>query len=632
MSKPEGSDGTSGKQTTLKWSRIPYSDTADYTKPLLKIPAAARERMFRRLSFLYGEEQAAQHMPELERILRVHYAHKPQVLIEAEKQLDPEERFSERDMILITYGDLLAGDGPSPLATLHEVVSKLNRGALNTVHILPFFPYSSDRGFSVVDFTRVDPKLGTWEDIQNMGLDYDLMFDGVLNHCSSRSRMFRHFLNGNPNYQDFFIDYASPDDLTSDQRKKIFRPRTSDILTKFHTYNGPRYVWTTFSEDQIDLNFRNPLVLLRVIDGLLFYVRNGADILRLDAVTYIWAEPGTECVHLPETHEIVKLLRDVMNLVAPGVALLTETNVPHRENVSYFGNGHDEAHMVYNFALPPLVLYTFYKEDSSALSRWAQQMSNPSDTATFLNMLDTHDGVGLMGVKEILPREEIDFIIQEAQKRGAYISYKMSEDLSQEPYEINVTWWSAINGDSSHEETTLQVKRYVASRSIALVLGGVPAIYVHGAIGSSNDHDLVKNTGVKRDVNRATIRVEQLFEQLKNPDSKSSLLRERWVPLNLSRTSQRAFHPQGRQTVLMTSPEVFTVLRSSPESDQHVLAMTNVANRKINVDIDLSDLGLRTVRWHDLIRDREVSANSGRLSLSLEPYDVVWLKASGMSW
>ncbi len=451
------------------------------------------------------------------------------------------------------------------MAILHEFITALNRGAVNTIHLLPFFPYSSDRGFAVVDFSRVDPKLGTWDDVRSLGLDYALMFDGVLNHCSSRSRMFRNFLNGNPFYQDFFIAYDSPEELTADQRQKIFRPRTSDILTRFDTYRGPKYVWTTFSEDQIDLNFRNPAVLLRVLDGLLHYVRNGADILRLDAVTYIWAEPGTECVHLPETHEIVKLLRDALGVVAPGVALLTETNVPHRDNISYFGNGQDEAHMVYNFALPPMVLHAFYREDATALSRWAHEVRNPSDTATFFNILDTHDGVGLMGVKEILPPEEIAHIIRRAGENGAYVSYKMTAEKTEEPYEINTTWWSALNGDRNRERMDLQVRRYLASRSIALVLQGVPGIYVHGAVGSANDHELVRRTGVKRDVNRAVIDMRQIGGCLMQPESKQALLARHWPALNLTRTRERAFHPQGAQRVLSVSPRVFAVLRTSPK-------------------------------------------------------------------
>jgi sucrose phosphorylase len=263
-----------GAPTSL--TRVAYNPDPDYTKPPLKVPPEALERMQARLSFLYGEAEAEKWVPELERILKVHCARKPQELLEVEKQFDPQERFTERDMILITYGDLIRGEGDSPLATLHKFVQTYNQGAINTLHILPFFPYSSDRGFAVVDFWTVDPKLGTWEDIKSMGADYDLMFDGVLNHVSSRSLMFREFLNAKPENQDFFIAYDSPDDLTLDQRSKIFRPRTSDILTKYDTIEGPRYVWTTFSTDQIDLNFRNPAVLMNIIQGLLFYVRRGA--------------------------------------------------------------------------------------------------------------------------------------------------------------------------------------------------------------------------------------------------------------------------------------------------------------------------------------------------------------------
>jgi len=612
----------------LKITRIPYNPEPDFTIPLLEIPNEAREQMRARLSFLYGETAAEKWMPELERILKVHHSHKPVELIDAEKGFDPTERFTEKDMVLITYGDMIHGEGSSPLAILHNFVDTYNRGAINTLHILPFFPYSSDRGFSVVDFKTVDPNLGTWDDILNMGVDYDLMFDGVMNHCSSRSQMFREFLRGNPRFKNFFISYASPDELTQDQRSKIFRPRTSDILTKFHTIDGPRYVWTTFSDDQIDVNFRNPAALFAVIEGLLFYVRRGADLIRLDAVTYIWADPGTECVHLPETHEIVKLLRDVMDVVAPTVAIITETNVPHEDNISYFGNGYDQAHMVYNFALPPLVLHTFYREDATVLSKWAHELKVDSDVATFFNILDTHDGIGLMGVKELLPKADIDFIIQSAKEHGALISYKMTEEMTEEPYEINSTWWSAVNADNSDEDISLQVRRFVASRSIAAVLQGVPAVYAHGALGTPNDHELVSKTKHNRDINRGVIDSTIGPVAFKDPDSKLSLIRRYTSKLNLTRTRHRAFHPHGDQRVFMLSSDVFTVLRTSPEKDQHILTMTNVTGRVCNLVIQLSELGVDEKSWVDLLGDIEKTARDGKLDVTLQPYDVIWLVPS----
>ncbi|MCK5914998.1 MAG: alpha-glucosidase C-terminal domain-containing protein, partial [Deltaproteobacteria bacterium] len=528
----------------------------------------------------------------------------------------------------ITYGDMIKGQGDTPLSTLHNFVNTYNLGAINTLHILPFFPYSSDRGFSVVNFKTVDRRLGSWVDILKMAANYDLMFDGVLNHCSSKSRMFKEFLRGNPLYKNFFISYESPDELTPEQRSKIFRPRTSDILTKFHTINGPRYVWTTFSADQIDINFRDPYALTALIEGLLFYVRKGADIIRLDAVTYIWAEPGTECVQLPETHEIVKLLRDVMDTIAPNVALITETNVPHEDNISYFGNGQDEAHMVYNFALPPLVLHTFYREDATALSRWSQELKLASGNATFFNMLDTHDGIGLMGVKGILPQPDIYFIIQQATAHGAHISYKMTEAMSEEPYEINSTWWSAINADNCDEDILLQVRRYVASRSIALVLQGIPAIYAHGTIGTPNDYELVKKSNHNRDINRGVIDSTSLARDFKDPNSKLSLLRRYAGKLYLTRTGRRAFHPHGKQRVLMLSPDVFTVLRSSPEKDQHILTMTNVTNHACSIEISLDDLKIKEKKWFDLLAEKKWRAKEGKLLVDLQPYEVIWLTPS----
>ena len=253
--------------------------------------------------------------------MRVYYAHKPQALVDADAAFTPAERFSERDVVLITYGDLLTTPGRPPLQVLASFLRRFMRGAINTVHILPFFPYSSDRGFSIIDYEEVDPRLGSWDDIAVLAAEFRLMFDGVFNHASSRSRWFQRFLNGHPGYEDFFVAFTTRDAIDPDYLRLILRPRTSDLLTPFRTINGMRFVWTTFSPDQVDLNFRNPRVLLRVVEILLAYVRRGADVVRLDAVTYIWRELGTSCAHLRETHALVQLFRAILDVVAPRVAL-----------------------------------------------------------------------------------------------------------------------------------------------------------------------------------------------------------------------------------------------------------------------------------------------------------------------
>jgi len=615
----------SGLMKPVKAAKALHHHEPDYSRPPLKIPRDTRRRLFGRLRFLYGENVAKAYMPELERILKVYYAHKTLEMIEAEKGYKPEERFTEKDVILITYGDILRGDEPSPLATLARFCDSYLEGNINTLHILPFFPYSSDRGFAITDFETVDPHLGTWDDIHALENRYRLMFDGVINHVSSKSRWFQQFLNGNPHYWDFFINYSSKDDLGPEERKMIFRPRTSDILTEFQTINGPRYVWTTFSQDQIDLNYKNPEVLIRVIEILLLYVRHGATIIRLDAVTYLWAEPGTRCVHLDQTHEIIRLFRDILDTVAPDVALITETNVPHEENISYFGNGHDEAQMVYNFALPPLVLYTFYAENATVLSKWAAGLNAPSNTTNFFNFLDSHDGIGLMAVKNILKKEEIDFIIKNAEKHGGYISYRTGEDGTEEPYEINITWFSALNLEESDEDIAFQVRRFVASRIIGLVLAGVPGIYLHSLIGTRNDIEAVMISKSKRDINRTIISYDAITKALEDPLSKISRINRELGRLITIRTKQRAFHPNGEQKILTISPEVFAVLRVSPKGEQRILTLTNVGRNSCHLEIPLAMLDSDATEWYDLVSDMEWMAEDERLRITLQPYDVAWL-------
>ncbi|MDA3899554.1 MAG: sugar phosphorylase [Spirochaetes bacterium] len=606
-----------------------YLNEPDYQNKKLEVETSFRKRVFRRMTFLYGEYTAKQFYPELERILRVHYAYKSDELLTIEKNIIQDNLFTEKDIILITYGDLLKGKDRSPLSTLARFCDIYLEGAINTIHILPFYPYSSDRGFSIKDFEIVDPKLGSWEEIHRIGKKYRLMFDGVINHISSKSKWFQEFLNGNPRFADFVISYDSPNELADDERKLIFRPRTSDILSKFVSINGDKYVWTTFSEDQIDLNYKNPEVLIKVIEILLMYVRHGANIIRLDAVTYIWAEAGTRCIHLDQTHEIVKLFRDVLDYVAPGTIIITETNVPHNENISYFGNGFDEAHMVYNFALPPLVLHTMYTMNSKRLTEWAMTLNTQSNSTTFFNFLDSHDGIGLMAVKEILEPEEINFILDNVQQHGGFISYKSSEDGSEIPYEMNITWYSAINNTTNPDNNDIayQVKKFVASRSIALALKGVPGIYLHSLIGTVNDIDAVVSSQAKRDINRTIIDEQEISFALGDGLSKISRINREYGRIIDIRTNHSAFHPNSEQKVLFKSESLFTVLRytNTGKKEDIVFSLINISNQVTHTEINLDDVETEAQEWTDLISGVIYGFEDRSLSLTLQPYDVIWL-------
>jgi len=609
-----------------KWWRIDYLNKPDFTTPPPEIGEEGCKRLLARLDFLYGREVTESVLPELLRLMRVHLAHKPEELKQEEKSFQAAHRFSERDMILVTYGDMVRAKGKTGLAALAEFLEYYRRGdpAFSILHVLPFLPSSSDRGYAVIDFHTVSPDIGSWDEIRNLGLIYRLMFDGVLNHASSHSKAFQEMLSGNPQYKDFAITFQSPEELTAEERSVLRRPRTNDVLSRFQSIYGPRWVWTTFSRDQIDLNYHNPEVLLRAVETLLFYVRAGADLIRLDAVTYLWKELGTSSASLGQTHQIVKLFRDVLDLCSPQVILVTESNVPHEENISYFGNGYDEAQLVYNFALPPLVLHAFYRENSRWLSEWAAGLQYPSPTATYLNMLDTHDGIGLAGVQSILPDEERTFLVQVARQHGAFISNRTSPE-GEVPYEINTTWYSALNLENCGETRELQVRRFVASRSIALALKGVPAVYLHSLAGSRSDVRLALQTKVKRDVNRMPLDHEMLLRNLTHPGSKLNLLSTILGRLLMTRVQHAAFHPNGEQKVLSLGNEVFALLRVSPSGDEHILCVTNITARSLELKVNVAGLGFKDLAWFDLLGGRGWHGTNRELPLRLGPFDVLWL-------
>lgn len=598
----------------------------DYERPVLKIPEKDKKKLLDKMISLYGKERGEKYYPELERILKVYYAHKSPEMLKQEKDFEPEERFTEDDVILITYGDLIVSKKNKPLRVMANLCKRYLEGVFNTLHILPFFPYSSDRGFAVMDFEEVDPNLGNWDDILELKKDSQLMFDGVFNHISSKSRWFQEFLNQNPDYQDFFTVFSTQGEISKEHLQLIVRPRTSDVMSPFCTLNGEKLVWTTFSTDQIDLNYKNPKVLLKMIEILLTYIRRGADILRLDAVTYLWEQLGTSCVHLDETHLTIKLFRDVLDIVAPHVALITETNVPHDENIRYFGKGDDETQMVYNFALPPLVLFSFQNGNASKLTEWASTITKISETATYFNFLDSHDGVGVMAVKNILTTKEIENMALKVLEYGGYISYKKEGDGTLSPYELNTTWFSAINREDDDEPLELQIQRYVASRSIALAFMGVPGVYLHGLLGSKNDAEAVLMEKSRRSINRRNISEEELIKELE--DQKSSTFRIAFglIVLIQIRKMERAFHPNSPQKVINLSDSLLCLMRATPDSKEIILAITNITNEEQSVIINNEEIGTTIHTWRDLVSNTSHSSNNGEITLEFEPYQVIWLK------
>ena len=533
--------------------------------------------LLEKLTFLYGREHGAACHRRLIHRLDDFRAHYPQL---SQSSNSHNQRVTERDVILITYGDLLQAHDEAPLKTLHAFLRKHTDHTISTVHILPFFPYSSDDGFSVIDYLSVNPDLGGWDDIERLRSDFKLMFDGVINHLSAHSTWFKAFVSGDPAYQDFFIDVDPATDLS-----RVVRPRTLPLLTSVETAQGTRQLWTTFSSDQIDLNFSNPEVLLKVVDVLLFYVAHGASLIRLDAIAYLWKKIGTGCIHLKETHTVVQLFRDMLDYVAPSVSIITETNVPHLENVSYFGDGSNEAQLVYQFTLPPLLVHTFATGDATTLCRWVAGVEKLSAQTTFFNFTASHDGIGVRPVEGILSPEEIEALVNRARAHGGDVSFKNNGDGTRSPYELNINYFDMLSDPAGGESLALQAQRFLASQAIQLAFAGVPGIYIHSLLGSRNWNEGVVQTGRLRSINREKLWREAVEADLGDPSSLRSQVFYAYLNLIVRRTSEMAFHPNSPQQVLSLHPSVFTLLRTTPDSSEHIIAAHNISDQDIIVDL-----------------------------------------------
>jgi len=575
------------------------------------------QELFNHLAFIYGEETAVSTTKALVAKLVAFQSTHPEL---ASKGSATDSRVSEKDVVLITYGDMVQEADDAPLSTLTKFLEKHVGDAVNTVHILPFYPYSSDDGFSVIDYKAVDPNLGSWSDVAEMSDHFRLMFDAVINHISAESDWFQGFLAGNRPFTTYFTIPNPQEDWS-----QVFRPRALPLFSEFETANGTKQVWTTFSADQIDLNYANPNLLLEVLDTLLFYVAQGAEFIRMDAIAFIWKETGTNCLHLPQVHRIIQLMRTALNLVAPHVAIITETNVPHKDNISYFGDGHNEAQLVYNFPLPPLTLHAFHTGNAEILSTWASSLTLPSDETTFFNFLASHDGIGLMPTRGILSETAVIQMAERVKSNGGYVSSKNNPDGTQSPYELNISYLDALADPDKDEATELVAQRFLATQAVMLSLRGVPGIYFHSLVGSQNWQEGVAETGRNRTINRQKLNIHELNNELETENSLRNLVFNGFQKLLQVRKSQSAFHPNGRQEIFHLHESVFAVMRMDENGRSWVLCLQNVANQTINLTIDFSFMQTAVQTLKDLLSDRQFLLSENQHHLKISPYEIIWL-------
>ncbi len=523
--------------------------------------------------------------------------------------------WSQQDVIAITYGDSLLDAPEKPLVTLKRFFDNHGEGLLTGIHMLPFYPWSSDDGFSVLDYSSVNESLGSWSDVEAIAGDYDLMADLVINHCSSRSLWFENFIQGKSPGKDYFYTVSPDADLS-----EVVRPRTSDLLREVQTSDGTRYVWCTFSHDQVDLDFRNPEVLRQFVSIVRHYLDKGVKIFRLDAVAFLWKVPGTSCLNLEETHELVRLLRTLVEHAAPGAMLITETNIPNRQNLSYFGNS-NEAHCVYNFSLPPLLVNTLVTGSSRHLKSWMMSMPPAQNGTAYFNFIASHDGIGLRPAEGLLSDSELESLVGAMKGFGGHVSYRALENGQSKPYEINISLIDALQGTTAGPDEC-GLDRFVCAHAIMLGLEGIPGIYIHSLLGTRNDYDRVENSGHYRAINRHQWDYSQLEAALSDSSTQHHQVFNRIKGLLSIRREQAAFHPNATQFTLHLGDALFGFWRQSIDRRQSIFCISNVSDNAL--PLSLSDINLiGTDDWVDLISGQHYHGRDGVIEVS--PYQTLWI-------
>lgn len=519
------------------------------------------------------------------------------------------------DIVMITYGNSILSQNNSPLGALHDFTDKYLSDIVNTLHILPFFPFSSDDGFAVKDFDTVDHQLGDWHDINQLTKDYKVMADLVINHCSSEHHWFKNFTEDKSPGKDYFVITSLDDDIS-----QVVRPRTSPLMRPTNTSVGLKQVWCTFSHDQVDLNFKNPAVLIEFAKVIKNYIDQGISLFRLDAVGFLWKEVGTSCLSLHQTHEIIRLIRTLVENINPHIILITETNIPNRENLSYFGNG-NEAHCIYNFSLPPLLLNTLITGDCAYLKQWMMSMPPAQLGTAYLNFIASHDGIGLRPIEGLLADNEIQQLINTMQQFGGKISWRTGLNGINSPYEINITLFDALKGTIKGEDQ-LGLERFICAHAIMVALEGIPAIYIHSLIGTMNDIDKLEKTGHARSINRHQWDYDALTAALANQHSTHHQVYKKMHNLLQIRAKQPAFHPNATQFTLHLGQALFGFWRQSLDKKQSVFCIYNISDQRQSVL--LSDINLIiTDDWFDLITGQHFKQLDDLIGLN--PYQALWI-------
>ena len=521
------------------------------------------------------------------------------------------------DVVLITYADTVVEADQPALVSLRTFINSQLSDVAGVIHVLPFLEASSDGGFAVASHDCLESRHGDWNDLADLAEGRKLMADLVLNHVSASHPWVRQFLRDQEPGRSCVLE-ASPDPCWDN----VVRPRSSALFTKLQGPISMRQVWTTFGPDQVDVDWRHPEVLLGFTRLLARMVAHGVGWIRFDAVGFVWKEPNTSCIHQPQAHQLVEILRQLLTIACPDGVVVTETNVPEQENLSYLRTGR-EAHLAYNFPLPPLLLEAAVSGSADLLNRWLSRWPSLPESTSLLNFTACHDGVGLRPLEGLMPPSRLMDLLIACEQRGGLVSHRRLADGNEVPYEINISWWSAM-ADGGLDPSYWQRERFLLTQLMVLALPGVPALYLPALLATSNDVGRFRRTGHRRDLNRPQFKKSSLERRLQDPESDAAAVLVALKQAIAVRALQPALHPDGQLQVL-TPDRVDRVVLHRSHAGHDLVAVHNVTSTRLTLDpfglLDLED----TDPWVDCLSGRTLEPCRRHL---LNPYEVLWLVRS----
>ncbi len=408
----------------------------------------------------------------------------------------------ENKCMLITYADSVGNN----LKDLNYVLEKYFSKAIGGVHVLPFFPSSGDRGFAPMDYHKVDPAFGDWSDIEKLAEKYYLMFDYMINHISAQSEYYKDFLKNKEEskYKDLFLRYKNfweNGEPTQDQVDVIYKRKPRAPYVEAHFADGTwEKVWCTFDEEQIDIDCRTEVAKEFIRDNLTNLCKHGAAMIRLDAFAYATKKAGTSCFFIePEVWDFLHACEEIIRPY--NVELLPEIH----EHYTMQQKIAEKDYYVYDFALPMLLIHAIYYGETTYLKNWLKICPSKQFTT-----LDTHDGIGVVDVKDLLPDEEIERTKEDIFKYGANVKkiYNTAAYHNLDIYQVNCSYYSALGNDDAS---------YLLSRAVQFFAPGIPQVYYVGLLAGVNDLKLLEETKVGRNINRHYYSLEEIDLEVERP-------------------------------------------------------------------------------------------------------------------